>query len=376
MYSKIFKPGGKQYLDFMFVPPKIPHREEELRILVENIRPALEGDTNSYTIPIIYGRTGTGKTTVAKKLLEILDELDVDIVLNKVMVNCVSYSRPYNLSQFITQSITEIPTRGYSYQELMQIAYDTLELRDEYLLLILDDVDELIRSDKGRFLHLLTRIEEVSDRRRILPLLIARKIEGINDLPSHIRNKLNGPVLHFKPYTTEEMEDIVDDRVELAINDGCISQNSVSAIAYISSVLEGGDARTALILLLNSGKIAELENSDMIIVEHVRKAYEHIPGYSFHPISSYIDNRTRYVLEVSLEYFSRDKDRYAFDEEMMRAIRSAIAKRYGITLSNNDLKEVLDRLVETRFLSKYDENYMWIVISVDTMVNLLAEYFK
>jgi cell division control protein 6 len=172
------------------------------------------------------------------------------------------------------------------------------------------------------------------------------------------------------------MSDIIQDRVKLALNDDAISKNAVSSIAYISSALEGGDARTALTLLLNSGNIAERLRANRITVEHVRKAYEHLPGYSYRPIGHFIDERTIKILQVIAEFLSQYPDEFILSEKMLRAVRSEVAKRYKITLSHNDFIETLDRMVEARLVNKYMNKYLWISISIDSIMNLLAEYFK
>ncbi len=64
--SKIEKCLGTDY-----VPEKLPHREEQIKLLGQTVAPVLK-DARCSNI-FIYGKTGTGKTAVAKYVLSHLE---------------------------------------------------------------------------------------------------------------------------------------------------------------------------------------------------------------------------------------------------------------------------------------------------------------
>ena len=63
----------KKYLDHRFLPEKLPHREEQIKSVAKYWIEAL----NSVTPPdvTIYGKTGTGKTAVAKFARKQLEQI-------------------------------------------------------------------------------------------------------------------------------------------------------------------------------------------------------------------------------------------------------------------------------------------------------------
>ena len=75
----------------------------------------------------------------------------------------------------------------------------------------------------------------------------------------------------FKPYTADELRDILQARVSLAFNDGAVSDEVVNLVAALSAS-EHGDARRALNLLRVAGEIAERRASLKVTTDDVREA--------------------------------------------------------------------------------------------------------
>ncbi|HDN63288.1 MAG TPA: hypothetical protein ENF56_04930, partial [Candidatus Bathyarchaeota archaeon] len=69
----VFKPDGLKKLDFEYVPPRLPHREEYVERLVDFLRPIIERPGAISERVLITGRSGTGKTVTAKKTGEIME---------------------------------------------------------------------------------------------------------------------------------------------------------------------------------------------------------------------------------------------------------------------------------------------------------------
>lgn len=67
--TKIFK--DRSVLRHDYLPNKLPHREEQIRLLGEKVAPVLKKERCSNIF--IYGKTGTGKTAVTKYVLSHLE---------------------------------------------------------------------------------------------------------------------------------------------------------------------------------------------------------------------------------------------------------------------------------------------------------------
>jgi cell division control protein 6 len=67
--AKLFK--DREVLRHDYLPERLPHREEQIRILGQTVAPVLK-DARCSNI-FIYGKTGTGKTAVTKFVLSHLE---------------------------------------------------------------------------------------------------------------------------------------------------------------------------------------------------------------------------------------------------------------------------------------------------------------
>ena len=69
MAFKLFK--DREVLRHDYLPEKLPHREEQIKLLGQTVAPVLR-DSRCSNI-FIYGKTGTGKTAVTKYVLSHLE---------------------------------------------------------------------------------------------------------------------------------------------------------------------------------------------------------------------------------------------------------------------------------------------------------------
>ncbi len=267
--SKIFKEGGENKFTPSYVPKKIPHREQQLDELIKIVKDGI--DIDAYAIPILYGETGTGKTTTVIHLLVRIKEIYGERVEVK-RINATTLSRTYMAVTALAKEIISVPSRGLSIEEILNRLYDRLDIQDVFYVFAIDDADELIRREKGRILELLTRIEENYDRRLMLPIIVVRNIKYIDALPGHITSKLGGPRIEFPNYDKNQLKDILRERVEEGLQEGAITQNAVECATFNVDKLFHGNARELLNNILKAGKIAEDEDAPKIYAEHVRNA--------------------------------------------------------------------------------------------------------
>lgn len=127
--------------------------------------------------------------------------------------------------------------------------------------MILDEVDQL--EDKG-ILYDLHRIPSIT------MLLIANKEhEVFAELDDRVRSRLNNCTrIRFDPYSTEELEGILGDRVDWGLEPGVVTDEQVRFIADAAA----GDARTALGILRNAAKNAQKTGVDTITKSLIREA--------------------------------------------------------------------------------------------------------
>ena len=352
----IFKPDGLEKLGFEYLPPTLPHRESQINDLLNALEPLIRGSPSSVISPILHGPTGTGKTSTLRKVMSLIKEKTIsrNLRLRTLLVNCSVSGRTFAITQRICETIAELPTRGYSDFEMLHRAYSELEIRDEYLLLGLDDLDGLIRREGARILLLLSRIEESENlTRRIIPILVLRDINTLQMLDKSLLSKISGIRIEFPPYTENEIKTIIEQRVELAFQPEVVSKESIRQISFNASFFGGGDARYAITLLQRSGFIAANENSRKINVEHVRKAQYQIENLFPVRLTEKVSKRDIIALVAICEYFRSNPNAYFADlDECLKIYLDLSRKIFEKILTNEDFKKSLSRLIAEGALLK------------------------
>jgi cell division control protein 6 len=141
-----------------------------------------------------------------------------------------------------------------------------------HLLIVLDEADMLLKKAGSDIIYKLTRFGEegIESKELVSLMLISQKnVYDMLDAASTSTFKRTN-IIEFGKYSLDELRDIVSQRAELALKDGCIDNDAVDLIAEVSS--EWGDARFAIEILEKSGMLADEEVAGRIDVEHVRAA--------------------------------------------------------------------------------------------------------
>jgi len=268
----IFKDESK--LDVNYIPDQLKHREMELKMLSAHFFVLIQMPFKVSRKMIISGEVGLGKTVTSKffgnQLTESAKKRQIN--LKCIHINCrickTSYSVIYNI---IASLVPNTPKRGFSTQDLVESVYQFLQQNKIYLFLILDEINYLAEKDP-EIIYALTRLTENEyNREQYLSLLgIVRDLTCIQKLDLSTYSSLQRNVLCFKKYTTEQIFDILKDRVVQSFKEGCVSEEIVQLISNI--VNKSGDLRYGLDLLLGAGKRAELNSLQTITPECVRYA--------------------------------------------------------------------------------------------------------
>jgi len=274
-YSSVFRDESK--LDINYVPSRLLHRGPQLNLLEQFFRFAVESPGKMTQRVLILGNVGTGKTVLSQHFgLNIMKEAEErSINLNYVHVNCreCKGSLFMILQRTILKFLPHFPRRGYSAEELLQALMQVLDEENVYLILALDELEALIRSEGSDPLYNLTRIQEdrLKAPQRLSLICILREPEYLNDLDPSTRSTLQRNVIHLEEYSKPQLEDILNDRVNLAFRQGTVSTQAMNLIAELA-YSEGGNARYAIELLWRAGKYADASEMGEVLPECVRKA--------------------------------------------------------------------------------------------------------
>ena len=275
MWEKIGKSVFKDQrtLSFDYVPPRLVHRDEQMKRLITLYRPVVESNMSQNVV--LTGSVGTGKTATAKRFcMDLKDYAEKkQKAIDWVLVNCRQRNSESSVVLHIVNHFQpNFPDRGFSITEMLRILRKDLEKRRLHLLIVLDEADMLLKRAGSDIIYKLTRFgEEGVDARELVSLMLIsqKNVYDMLDASSASTFKRTN-IIEFGKYTLDELRDIVAQRAELALHDGAINQDAIDLIAEVSS--EWGDARFAIEILEKAGMLADEEGAGAIDVEHVRAA--------------------------------------------------------------------------------------------------------
>jgi cell division control protein 6 len=239
----------------------------------------------------VYGKPGTGKTLVVKKVLnQIQNRVDKNSYRIKIATtNAKDQSNLYNVlvdlgrqlglkSKKTSNDKLWLPSTGLSISEVFNRILYIIEKNKINTVFVIDEIDHLAKLvDKtGKdVLYSITRANLKLKNGSLSLIGISNDVRFKDELDPRVISTLSEEELVFPGYETNEIKEILEDRVPLAFEENSISDGALNLCASIAC-REHGDARRALKLLDVAAKTAELKQDKSITDEHIRLASQRI----------------------------------------------------------------------------------------------------
>ncbi|WP_058992341.1 Cdc6/Cdc18 family protein [Haloarcula sp. CBA1127] len=272
--------ANKELLDIEHIPDeeRIIGREDEISNLANSIHPAIRGGKPRNTL--IYGKTGTGKSLVAKHVTQSAEDFahDEGTRLDRAYIDCtqattetqvvIKLGRIFNRPD---ETDISVPPSGLSTNAYYDRLWEILDTLHDVVIIILDEVDKL---QENNVLMQLSRAGEAGkiDSCKVGILAISNKISFKDSLDERVLSSLQEREFIFPPYDANQLREIMRHRQD-AFRDGVLTDD-VIPLASAFAAQEHGDARKALDILRNAGELAKDDNSDVVQENHVRNARE------------------------------------------------------------------------------------------------------
>ena len=269
--------AGKVLVDrepfsFDWTPDKLVGRDEELTELA-SLFTHIENQ-NSSCRAVITGPVGSGKTVLTRRFgHDLLNHLEGRRKITLAHVNCRNHPTTSQVLQQIAVTLdSRHPERGLSSGEIIQSIRRNLISHNSHLLLILDEVDLLIRRDNSDLIYKLLRIDEGQDKQGSLSLILVSQDSMLLKLfePAIISRLGASNILKMKPYDKNGLIQIARQRAEIACRNGSISEEVLEKIGIMAA--ESGDARLAIELLDSSIRRAESAGRGEVLIEDIEQS--------------------------------------------------------------------------------------------------------
>ena len=252
------------------IPEKLPFREKQISEVTQGLASVVNNaKPNNF---FIYGKTGTGKTSTVKHVLEQLDEFvsKRELPVKSCYVNCRSHPSKYKVLLKSLRSFTpEKEFLGYSasfvYEKLLSFAGEN----NAHLILVLDEIDKI--KDVDELMYSLSRGNDELSTGSITVIGISNNLTFKEKLDPRTKSSLCEREMVFDPYNATELREILQERCEKAFKKDSVTEGAVSLAAALSAQ-ESGDARTAVMLLQRAGEIADMDQTLLVDDAKVERA--------------------------------------------------------------------------------------------------------
>jgi cell division control protein 6 len=221
----------------------------------------------------VYGKTGTGKTLVTKNIMDELKKKTDKI--NILYINCkmkkVSDTEYRLFAELIRTLGENIPSTGLPTDRVYKKFFQLIDSKKQNTILILDEIDTLVKKVGDDILYNLTRINQELENTKLSIIGISNDISFTDNLDSRVRSSLSEEEIIFPPYNASQLQDILKQRALLAFKSGAIGPGVIEKCAALAAQ-EHGDARRALDLLRMAAEITERRNVNQVKTDDVDNA--------------------------------------------------------------------------------------------------------
>lgn len=252
------------------IPEKLPFREKQIDEITQGLGAVINNSKPNNLF--VYGKTGSGKTSTVKHVLEQLDSFAKknNKQAQSCYINCRSHPSKYKvLLKALRCFYPEKDFLGYSasfvYEKLLEFANE----KKAHLILVLDEIDKV--KDIDDLVYSLSRGNDEIESGSLTMIGISNNLMFKEKLDPRTKSSLCERELVFNPYNANELRQILSERCLIAFKPQAITDPAILLASAIAAQ-ESGDARTAVMLMQRAGEIADNEQVQTVTDLYVEKA--------------------------------------------------------------------------------------------------------
>ncbi|NIQ04847.1 MAG: AAA family ATPase [Candidatus Korarchaeota archaeon] len=274
--NSLFK--DKKVLTHDYVPENLPHREREVSELASVLAAALRGEGRPSNV-FMYGKSGTGKTVLARFVVEKLKSKGetLGLTFSSAYLNTRYRKTNYRVLASLCEELggTSVPATGLPTDVVFDRLQKIIDSGEHLVVIILDEIDWLVKHSGDDLLYQLTRVNNILEKGEVSLVGITNDLKFREYLDRRVISSLGEESIVFNPYDAEELFDILRKRSKIAFKSNVLKENAIKVASAIAA-REHGDARRAIDLLRVAGEIAEREKRERVTKEEILKAREKV----------------------------------------------------------------------------------------------------
>jgi cell division control protein 6 len=269
---------NRDILHFTYIPDNIQHRTTEQEQVTQSLLPILKQSRPSNLL--VYGKPGTGKTLVVKKILAKIQErvkksnFPIKLIYSNSKEETTLYGLLVSFGRQIGLEKEELPPTGLAISEVFKRILTKINDEKLNVVFVLDEIDylaELVSKTGKDILYQLTRANERLKQGSLTLIGISNDLTFKEKLDPRVISTLGEEEIVFTNYNVEQIKKILEERIKDAFIPNSVEEPALNLCAALAGG-EHGDARRAIDLMRVAGELAERQQSEKVTKEHVREA--------------------------------------------------------------------------------------------------------
>ncbi len=345
--SRIF--SNREVLSPHYIPHNLLFRDRQMQEIAKYMTPSLKGERGRNLF--VYGKTGTGKTSCIKSVIEKIKNLPISKARISY-INCRVYNSRYRiLHKIVSDYLPLYAKRGYGIVDIYERVISWIEEDGKILVVVLDEID--VVKDLDDLIYTLTRANSDIKAGGITIVGISNKVSFKEVLDPRSLSTLDENELAFPPYNSTELAQIIRERVIEGFRKGVVDQAAVNLAAALAAK-DSGDARLALKIITRAGELSEEKGLVLVTTNEVTEAAKYAEEeIAYEVINTLPEHQKLIVYAIALLSLQGSRYKRLSDSGDVYLFSGDIYDKY-VSVSNSLQKEPKSSRWYRKFVSDLD----------------------